>query len=38
MHDRQDQASDLGTHLNRRGFLGTGAGALAVVTSSREWP
>ena len=33
MHDRQDQASDLETHLNRRGFLGTSAGALAVTTS-----
>jgi uncharacterized protein len=33
MHDRQDQGSDLETHLNRRGFLGTGAGALAVATS-----
>jgi uncharacterized protein len=38
MHDRQDQASDLGTHLNRRGFLGTGAGALAVTTSLGSGP
>jgi hypothetical protein len=34
MHDRQDQAQDLETHLNRRGFLGTGAGALAVATAA----
>jgi hypothetical protein len=34
MHDRQDQAPDLGTQINRRGFRGTGAGVLAVATAA----